>query len=156
MRVRLSKEAQQKAVLKGTRWLLLKNPANLEEARSEKERLKEALELNAPLAAAYYLKEDLRRFWNQPTKEDAARLLEDWIERARATGIKQLRQMANTVSIHRQGLLAYYEVPITSGRLEGTNTKIQLLKRQAYGFRDREFFKLRIYALHETRLALVG
>lgn len=149
-------EAKQKGVLKGTRWLLLKNPGTLDRARNETARLEEALQLNAPLAAAYYLKEDLRRLWDHPDKDVAARFLEDWIRRARATGIKQLRQMANTLSLHRHGLLAYYDVPITSGPLEGTNTKIQLLKRQAYGYRDREFFKLRIYALHETRLALVG
>jgi transposase len=148
-------EAQQKDVLKGTRWLLLKNPGRLDRARKEMERLEEALKLNAPLAAGYYLKEDLQRFWNQPNKDEAARLLQDWIDRARATGIKQLRQMAHTLSIHRAGLLANHDIPITSGPLEGTNTKIQLLKRQAYGYRDREFFKLRIYALHATRLALV-
>ena len=37
-----------------------------------------------------------------------------------------------------------------------TNTKIRVLQRQAYGFRDAEFFKLKIYALHETRVELVG
>ena len=149
-------EAEAKDVLKGTRWLLLKNPDKLKDTREESARLQQALELNAPLAAAYYLKEDLRRLWSQPGKDEAARFLEGWIDRARATGIRQLRQMANTLSLHRTGILAYYDVPITSGPLEGTNTKIQLLKRQAYGFRDREFFKLRIYALHESRLALVG
>ncbi|MSQ95413.1 MAG: ISL3 family transposase, partial [Gemmataceae bacterium] len=46
--------------------------------------------------------------------------------------------------------------PMSTGRLEGTNTKIQLMKRQAYGFRDHEFFKLRIYAIHRTKYALVG
>jgi transposase len=148
--------AEAKDVLKGTRWLLLKNPDKLEDAREESARLKQALELNAPLAAAYYLKEDLRRLWSQSDKAAAARFLDGWIERARATGIRQLRQMANTLSLHRTGLLAYYDVPITSGPLEGTNTKIQLLKRKAYGYRDRAFFKLRIYALHESRLALVG
>ena len=148
--------AEAKDVLKGTRWLLLKNPDKLEDAREESARLKQALELNAPLAAAYSLKEDLRRLWSQSDKAAAARFLDGWIERARATGIRQLRQMANTLSLHRTGLLAYYDVPITSGPLEGTNTRIQLLKRQAYGYRDRDFFKLRIYALHEARLALVG
>jgi transposase len=148
--------AEAKDVLKGTRWLLLKNPDKLADAREESARLRQALELNAPLAAAYYLKEDLRRLWSQPDKGSAALFLDGWIERARATGIRQLRQMANTISLHRTGLLAYYDVPITSGPLEGTNTRIQLLKRQAYGYRDREFFKLRIYALHESRIALVG
>jgi transposase len=47
-------------------------------------------------------------------------------------------------------------VMISSGPLEGTNNKIKTMKRQAYGFRDREFFKLKILAIHETRYALVG
>jgi transposase len=145
-----------KDVLKGTRWLLLRNPDKLERAREASARLKQALELNAPLAAAYSLEEDLRRLWNQPAKAAAARFLDGWIERARATGIRQPRQMASTLSLHRTGLLACYDVPITSGPLEGTNTRVQLLKRQACGYRDRDFSKLRIHALHESRLALVG
>ena len=56
-----------KKVLKGTRWLLLKNPENLDEER-EKKRLDEALALNKPLATAYYMKEDLRQIWDQPGK----------------------------------------------------------------------------------------
>ena len=59
-------EADQKKVLKGARWLLLKNPENLDTDKDEKARLEEALALNKPLATAYYLKEDLRRFWEQP------------------------------------------------------------------------------------------
>ncbi|HZD04046.1 MAG TPA: transposase [Longimicrobiales bacterium] len=82
--------------------------------------------------------------------------LDAWIARARATGIRQLLQMANTLSIHRQGLLAHYDVPISTGPLEGINNKIKTLQRQAYGFRDQVFFRLRIYALHETRYALIG
>ena len=51
-----------KAVLKGTRWLMLKNPENLDDDRDEHQRLQDALSLNAPLATAYYLKEALRQF----------------------------------------------------------------------------------------------
>jgi transposase len=43
-----------------------------------------------------------------------------------------------------------------TGPLEGVNTKIQAMKRQAFGFRDPEFFKLKILALHKTKYALVG
>jgi len=148
--------SEEKEVLKGTRWLLLKAPKKLDETRDEVERLKAALALNAPLAAAYYLKEDLRELWSQPDKERATAFLEGWIERARATGIRQLVQMANTLSVHRVGLLAYYDVPISTGPLEGTNNKIKTLQRQAYGYRDTEFFRLRIFALHQTRYELVG
>ena len=149
-------DVQHKAVLKGTRWLLLKNPENLDAEKDEKKRLKEALKLNEPLATAYYLKEDLRRFWEQPGKRFATTFLDGWIRRAEASGIRILQQMARTLAAHRSGLLAYDDVMISSGPLEGTNNKIQTRKRQAYGFRDREFFKLRILAIHETRYELVG
>ena len=146
----------QKKVLKGTRWLLLKNPENLDEQRDEKTRLEEALALNKSLATAYYLKEDLRQFWEQPGQRFATAFLNDWIKRAVASGIKVLQQMAKTLGAHRSGLLAYYDVPITSGPMEGTNNKIKTMKRQAYGFRDQEFFKLKILAIHETKYELVG
>ena len=74
----------QKQVLKGTRWLLLKNPENLDAVKDEKRRLEEALALNKPLATAYYMKEDLRRFWEQPGKRFATLFLTDWIRRAGA------------------------------------------------------------------------
>jgi transposase len=149
-------EVQHKAVLKGTRWLLLKNAENLDEEKDEKSRLKEALKLNESLAVAYYLKEDLRRFWEQPGKRFATTFLDGWIRRAEASGIKILQQMARTLAAHRSGLLAYYDVMISSGPMEGTNNKIKTMKRQAYGFRDREFFKLKILAIHESKYALVG
>ena len=149
-------DVMHKEVLKGTRWLLLKNPENLDEGKDEKRRLEEALALNKPLATAYYMKEDLRRFWGQPGKRFATTFLDGWIRRAASSGIKVLQQMAKTLAAHRSGLLAYYDVPITSGPMEGTNHKIKTMKRQAYGFRDQEFFKLKIMAIHETRYALVG
>jgi transposase len=143
-------------LLKGTRWLLLKNPENLDAERDEQQRLEEALRLNAPLATAYYLKEDLRQIWSQPNKRTARRVLRDWLARARASGIRMLMQMADTLESYQEGILAYYEYPISTGPLEGTNTKIQAMKRQAYGFRDREFYKLKILGIHESRHALVG
>ena len=149
-------DVQHKDVLKGTRWLLLKNAENLDPKKDEKSRLKEALKLNEPLATAYYMKEDLRRFWEQPGKRFATTFLDGWIRRAEASGIRILQQMAKTLAAHRSGLLAYYDVMISSGPLEGTNNKIKTMKRQAYGFRDREFFKLKILAIHETKYALVG
>jgi len=148
--------ALHKAILKGTRWLLLKNPENLDPRRNERERLEEALRINQPLATVYYMKEDLRQIWLQPDKRTAARVLQDWISRAEASGIRLLRDFAVTLAMYRTGILAYYDHPISTGPLEGTNNKIKTMKRQAYGFRDQEFFKLKILAAHEAKYALVG
>jgi transposase len=145
-----------KKVLKGTRWLLLKNPEHLDHRKNEKQRLEEALKLNKPLATAYYLKEDLRQLWSQPNKRTAERFLDGWMERAQASEIDILERFAQTLHTHRHGILAYYDHPISTGPLEGINNKIKTLKRQAYGFRDLEFFKLKILALHETREVMVG
>jgi transposase len=151
----LSSEDERK-ILKGTRWLLLKNPDNLDPQRNERERLDEALQLNAPLATAYYLKEDLRQIWMQPNKRTARRVLRDWLARARASGIRMLVQFAATLEEYQEGILAYYNYRISTGPLEGTNNKIKTMKRQAYGFRDLEFFKLKILGIHESKHALVG
>jgi len=148
--------AEDQEVLKGTRWLLLKNPQNLDPARDELQRLQKALQLNQPLATAYYLKEELRQFWDQADKGAATVFLESWIARAQASGIGVLRSFAKTLRRHEEGLLAYYEYPLSTGPLEGTNNKIRALQRQAYGFRDAEFFKLKLLALHEAKYALVG
>jgi len=130
----------QRRVLKGSRWLLLKNPDKLEASRDERQRLEQALSLNEPLATAYYLKEDLRQFWEQPSKEAGIAFLLDWIEQAQASGIGLMQRFAKTLISHWKGV----------------NNKIKTLMRQAYGFRDMEFFELRIKALHTARYAFVG
>jgi transposase len=149
-------DEHERKLLKGTLWLLLKNPENLDEEHNELERLAEALELNTPLTTAYYMKEELRQIWTQATKAAARRLLNSWIRRAEASGVGMLRRFAATLQEHRDGILAYYDCRISTGPLEGLNNKIQTMKRQAYGFRDYEFFKLKILAIHMTKYALVG
>ena len=145
-----------KNVLKATRWLLLKNPENIDRSRDEGKRLQEALALNAPLATAYYMKDELRQLWAMPDKAQAQRFLLGWMQRAEASGIHRLKKFAHTLCSHRTGLLAWYDDPISTAPLEGTNNKIKTMKRQAYGFRDTQFLKLKILALHETMYALVG
>ena len=153
---RCVEEVEHRRLLKGTLWLLLKNPENLDARKNEPQRLQEALRINRPLALAYYMKEDLRMFWSCLGRHSATRFLDDWIARARASGVRMLHKFARTLQLHRTGLLNWYKHPISTGPLEGTNTKIRVLQRQAYGFRDQEFFKLKIYALHHTTYALVG
>lgn len=150
------KDTLDRDVLKGSRWILLKNPENLNKERDEEERLREALRMNEPLAKAYYLKEDLRQIWNQPSKGHAEVFLEGWIARATSSGIAPLVRMGRTMATYRAGILAWYDHPISSGPMEGLNNKIKTLKRQAYGFRDLDFFKLRIMGIHEAKYAWTG
>lgn len=145
-----------KQAIKGTRWLLVKNPENLDESRNEQQRLTEILKLNESLALAYYLKEDLREVWEQEDEVAAEKHLMDWILLAEISGVAMLQNFAKTLRYHALGILAWYDYPISTGPMEGNNNKIKTMKRQAYGFRDQEFFKLKILALHQTKYALVG
>jgi transposase len=150
------RDTLQKDVLKGVRWLLLKRPENLDASRREPERLREALRLNEPLAMAYHLKDELHEIWEQDDRESAEALLMDWIVYAESSGVRVLQQFSRTLRFHAQGILAWYDYPISTAALEGTNNKIKTMKRQAYGFRDPEFLKLKILGIHQTTYALVG
>jgi transposase len=149
-------EGLHKEVLKGIRWLLLKNPENLDPKKRERERLDEALKLNETLFVAYYMKDQLRLLWSQPDKRTARQFLNGWIQLANFSGIRMLMSFAKTLAAHREGILAWYDHPISTGPLEGTNNKIKTMQRQAYGFRDHDFFILKIMAIHEATYELVG
>jgi len=142
-------------VVKGIRWLLLKNNKNLSDEKNERDRLEQALQINKPLAQTYYLKEELGQLWLQNNRQEAEIFLQSWVDQAHATTIQALRKFANTLMAHRTGILNWFDYRISTGPLEGFNNKIKVLKRKAYGYRDMEYFALKIYALHENRYALL-
>jgi len=141
-------------ILKGSRFLLLKGGERLDaSALAYLERLES---LNEPLYRAYLLKEDLRRFWRMPSGKAARTFLGAWIARALASRLPHMMALAKTLRAHRHGLLAHFHHPISTGPIEGMNNKIKVLKRQAYGFRDMEYFKLRLAFIHESTPAFAG
>lgn len=119
-------------IYKRTGYLLLKGREKIEDDSQAKARLERLLSLNRNLNIAYILKE------------------------AESSGIQLLKKFANPLVVHRAGILNYFNHFITTGKVEGLNNKIGVLKRQAYGYRDRKYFKLRLYFLHETTYSLVG
>jgi len=147
-------EGPLKLRIKGTRFLLLRNPENLQEEQIPK--LDRALRLNEPLLLGWYLKEELRELWNQPSRQKMAAFLKDWCQKAEQTTIGQLIKMAKTLRTHATGILAYASHPITSGKLEGINNKIKTLTKRSYGFHDENFFILKLLSLHHSKYKLLG
>lgn len=141
-------------VLKGQRFLLLRNFVDLEDA--QKSSLKRLLEINESLSIAHSMKEQFRLFWQCGSRSEGARFLGWWIIQAVESGVEQLAKTARTLLTHYKGLLSYFEHKIDNGKAEGINNKIKVLKRQAYGFCDQEYFKLRLYNLHKKEYQLVG
>lgn len=141
-------------ILKGQRFLLLRNFVDLVD--EQKSKLEKLLEINKPLAIAHSMKEQLRSFWSCSSREEGCRFLVLWILEALTSGVELLAKAARTLLQRAEGLLSYFDHRIDNGKAEGINNKIKVLKRQAYGFQDQEYFKLRLYNLHTKECQLVG
>ena len=140
--------------LKGKRYLLLMGGENVPEAK--RAALEEALRFNEPLSLSYYLKEELRALWSQPNWHAARRFLSAWCAQAMESAITEMITLAKTLRLHATGILNYFLHPISTGKLEGMNNKIKVLKRKAYGYRDETFFILKLYSLHESKSVFTG
>ena len=147
-------EGLDKKILKGSRFLLLRNYDSLDPNR--KTRLDALLQVNQPLYVMHSMKEQLRLLWEKQDRDSAQNFLIVWCRDAMQSGIKQLIKIAKILANYRSRLLSYFDHKITSGAVEGLVNKIKTLKRQAYGFRDMEYFKLRLYHLHTQRYSLTG
>jgi transposase len=149
-------------VIQGARYLLLMGEKTLEKREKERpgsrELLQAALALNEPLNKGYYLRDKIRHIWDEPDRASAERCLQECIAEADASGVPLLKRLGRRLAAWKKGVLAYFDVGVrlTSGPLEGLNNKIKTLKRMAYGYRDMEFFQLKIKGLHESKYRLVG
>jgi len=114
------------------------------------------LSVNLPLSQIHSMKEQLRLFWEKADRKEAEQFLAVWRRDAMNSGIKALKRVGKTLAAYRTGLFNYFDHRITSGAVEGLINKIKTLKRQAYGFRNAEYFKLRLYHLHTQRYSLTG
>ena len=129
-------------MIKGSRWLLLRNAAGLK--RRDRVKLKELLAVNRKLATVYILKDDLKSLWHYRYPDAALRFWRDWYHRAVRSRIKPLRAFARRLRDKLDGVIAHCRWPLHTSLLEGMNNRIKVLKRMAYGFRDDTYFFLKI------------
>ena len=116
-------DVNKRKVIKGNRYLLLMNGKDVFDGEY-RNRLENALAMNEPLSKAYYLKEDLREIWTQPTKAHALEKLTEWCMQAHDSNVKQLQKIAYTLMAFRTGILAWYDCHISTAKVEGINNKI--------------------------------
>jgi transposase len=141
---RLKGDKQGRRIIKGARWLLLRNRENLPE--SQVVQLHELFAANHALAAVYILKEDLKQLWQHDCYPTALRFWTHWHHRAMTSGIEPLQRFAHFMEGKLDGILAHCHFPFHTSLLEGINNKIKVIKRMAYGYRDHAYFFLKIRA----------
>jgi transposase len=131
-----------KQVIKGSRYLLLKNRENLR--ADQQNRLEELLRVNQRLNAVYILKEQLKVIYRYHHPAGAQAALDAWCTMADQIDSWWMRQFVKMLRRHAYGIINHCAFPIGTSRLEGINNKLKLIKRKAYGFHDSEHFALKI------------
>jgi len=131
-----------RAVLRGKRWLLLRAWGHLD--RGERQELKTLLALNRRLAKGHLLKEQLGRLWDYTYEGAAWRFLTAWMRALRWQRLPAFDKVAQLLSRHLDGILAYCHVKVPFGKVEAINGNIRAMLRRGRGYRDHEYLLLKV------------
>jgi len=132
-------------VLKGSRWWFLKRPEHLTARQAGS--LKEVLKYNLRTVRSYLLREGFQFFWEYVSPYWAGRFLDTWCRRVMRSRIEPMKKVARTLRSHRELILNWFRArkEISSGAVEGMNTKAKLATRKAYGFRTYRALEVVLY-----------
>jgi transposase len=135
---------EDKAVFKGAKYLLLKNRGNIRR-QSHRQQLKELLALNQVISTVMILKEKLKHIWTYRSRTWAGKALDQWCQLAKSLNNRSVNAFVRMLQRYQYGIINHCDYPIHTGKLEGVNNKIKVIKRKAYGFHDLRYFTLKIY-----------
>ena len=133
---RQMKKDGHEAVLKKSRWCLLKRKENLTE--KQEVRLSQLLKYNLRSVRAYLLKEDFHGLWEYVSPAWAGRFIDRWCTRVMRSRIEPLKREAKTIRKHKGLILNWFKAKkaFSCGVVEGLNNKVKLTIRKSYGFKS--------------------
>lgn len=135
--------SKERVTFKGTRWLLLKNPWNLND--QQQERLSTLVRWNSPLVRAWYLKESFQLFWGYQQAWRAKQHLLKWMNSAMRSRLEPFKKFVGMLRSHLDGVLAWTKTRLSNGAVEGMNNKIKSISHRSFGFRSAQNFIAAIY-----------
>jgi len=138
-----------KNVIKGSKYLLLKNPENIRKDK-DKEHLNRLLALNETISKVMILKDKLKLIWECEAREEAQRQIDEWCALAESVHHPRVDAFVRRIRRYEYGILNHCDFPIHTSMLEGVNNKIKVIKRKAYGFHDQRYFSLKIIQAFST------
>jgi len=136
---------RERSLMKHKRFLILSRKKNLD--RTKKESLKNLMKKNDTLYKAYLLKEQILDIMDEPMEKKANKRFAKWFDNIAIAKIPEFDKVARMLERYSYGIVNYFKHRITNAASEGFNTKINVIKRRAYGFRDLEYFMLKIIQL---------
>jgi transposase len=137
-------EHKQNPLLTGSRYVWLKNPENL--TVKQKKQLDTLRFENLKTAKVYQMKltfQDIYRSVRDP--EAAEEAIKKWLSWAARSRIEPVKKFAGMLKSHFDGIMRYFTSRLTTGTMEGINSRIQEIKRRARGFRNIDNFISMIY-----------
>lgn len=135
-------ESQTQAILKGARYVFLKNQRNLTNAQRQKRQELSMSKLNLKSIRALHIRENFQEIYNAPTIEMFEIMLKKWYFWATHSRIEFMKEAAHTIKAHWEGVVQWKKTHIDNGLLEGLNSLIQAAKAKARGFRTFRYFRI--------------
>jgi transposase len=131
-----------KGLLCGKKFLLLSRLAHVRgKARAA---LTQLLRVNRRLFKAHLLKESFGHLWAYRSQTWARKFFARWVEQLKWSRLEPYQKFARMVEKHLEGILAYCDKKVSLGYIEGSNLKARNIIRRAYGYRDKEYMKLKL------------
>jgi transposase len=141
--VRRRESAHFPDLLKGTRYLWLKNQENLTpEQQEQRHRLCRSKLKTAKAHCHLAAFQDLLKARNVDEAVSGLKWWHNWVCHSR---IPEMIKVAKSIKAHWDGIVAYLKTRLTNAAAEAINGIIQTAKRKSRGFRKFEYFRAVIY-----------
>jgi len=143
--VKTLKKKGKEPILRKSRWIFLKRPENLTEAQDQK--LAQLLKQNLKTVRSYLLKEDFQRLWEYVSPYWAGKFIDRWTRRVMYSRIKPMKKIAKMIRQHKPLIMNWFKAKknISSGIVEGLNSKVKLTFKKAFGFRTYQATEIQLY-----------
>jgi transposase len=133
----------EKELFQGTRWLLLKRPEKLKE--EQKGKLDRLLEVNRNLFKTYVLRDEFRQVFEGPSSHSRLIRLTHWIDKAKSARIAQISGFIKLIEKWEPFIRNSLRKGVSNSFAEGINTKVRVIQRMAYGYKDFDYLRLKIF-----------
>lgn len=134
-------------LLKGTKYIWLKNKDNLTEKQKEELQKLTMSNMNIKTLRAYNIKQSFQDIYQANTQEEFITYLNKWYYWATHSRLEPMIKAAKTIKKHWDGVIRWFESKINNGILEGLNSVIQAAKSKARGYSTFKNYKIIVYLL---------
>lgn len=131
-----------KGLLAGKKFILLSRQAHVR--GKARQALNELLAANRKLLKAHLLKESFSHLWTYTSKTWATKFFKGWKDQLKWSRLKPYHRFVQMIEKHWEGILAHCDTRVSLGYIESTNLKARNVIRRAYGYRDKEYMKLKV------------